>query len=144
MSGLNKVMLIGNLGRDAELRWTRDGTAVATLNLAVNEVWRDKNGEKKERTEWVRVVIWGKAADALAEWLRKGRQIYVEGKLQTRKWTDKEGNIRYSTEVRADHVTLLGSPRDAGGDRSEPVERVERDDEPAPLAEPSAVDDVPF
>lgn len=129
-SGLNKVILIGNLGRDCDLRYTRDGTPVASLNLAVNEVWRDKSGEKKERVEWVKVNLWGKTADALAEWLRKGRQIYVEGKLVTRKWTDKNDVIRYTTEVRADHVMLLGSPS-RNGDRSE---RTERTDEPTPLA----------
>ena len=96
MGSVNKVILVGNLGRDAEMRFTPGGAAVATLNLATTEVWNDKAGQKQEKTEWHRVVLWGKTAESLNEYLTKGKQIYVEGRLQTRKWQDKDGrtNIR--------------------------------------------------
>lgn len=113
MAGLNKATLIGNLGRDAELKFTTSGAAVATLSLATTEVWTDKDGKKHERTEWHRVVVWGKTAENLAEYLVKGKQIYVEGRLQTREWTDKEQVKRKSTEIRADRVLLLG-PKGGG------------------------------
>lgn len=113
MGSMNKVILIGNLGRDAELRYTPGGTAVATINLATTENWTDKNsGQKKQQTEWHRVVLWDQTAEKLSEYLTKGKQIAVEGKLQTRKWKDKEGHDKYTTEIRADRVTLLGG----GGD----------------------------
>lgn len=107
-NGLNVVMLIGNLGRDAELRYTPGGAAVATVNLAVTELWTDRKGNRQERTEWVRVVLWGKAAEALHDHLVKGKQIHVTGKLQTRAWTDKDGVKRYTTEIVADRILLLG------------------------------------
>jgi len=108
MGSVNKVILVGNLGRDAELRYTPGGAAVATLNLATTEVFKDREGQKKEDTQWHRVILWGKTAEALKDYLTKGKQIYVEGKLQTRKWKDKEGNDRYTTEVKGDRVVLLG------------------------------------
>jgi single-strand DNA-binding protein len=92
MGSVNKVILVGNLGRDAELRYTPGGAAVATLNLATTEVWNDKSGQRQEKTEWHRCVLWGKQAESLQEYLTKGKQIYVEGRLQTRQWDDKEGN----------------------------------------------------
>jgi len=107
MGSVNKVILVGNLGRDAELRYTPGGAAVATLNMATTEVWNDKAGQKQEKTEWHRVVLWGKTAESLAEYLTKGKQIYVEGRLQTRQWDDKDGNKRYTTEIRSDRVVLL-------------------------------------
>lgn len=113
MGSVNKVILVGNLGRDAELRYTPGGAAVATLNLATTEVWNDKQGSRQEKTEWHRVILWGKPAETLQEYLTKGKQIYVEGRLQTRQWDDKDGNKRYTTEIKADRVTLLG-----GGGRS--------------------------
>ena len=91
MGSVNKVILVGNLGRDAELRFTPGGAAVATLNMATTEVWNDKQGQKQEKTEWHRVVVWGKQAESLQEYLVKGKQIYVEGRLQTRQWDDKDG-----------------------------------------------------
>ena len=112
MGSVNKVILVGNLGRDAELRYTPGGAPVATLNLATTEVWNDKGGQKQEKTEWHRIVLWGKSAESLNEYLVKGKQIYVEGRLQTRQWDDKDGNKRYTTEIRGDRVVLLGS---AGG-----------------------------
>ena len=116
VGSVNKVILVGNLGRDSELRHTPAGAAVATLNMATTEVWNDKQGQKQEKTEWHRVILWGKSAEALNEYLVKGKQIYVEGKLQTRSWDDKDGNKRYTTEIKADRITLLGSG--GGGGRS--------------------------
>jgi len=104
MGSVNKVILVGNLGRDAELRYTPGGAAVATLNLATTETWKDKEGQKKEDTQWHRVILWGKTAETLQDYLTKGKQIYVEGKLQTRKWKDKDGNEKYTTEVKGDRV----------------------------------------
>ena len=108
MGSVNKVILVGNLGRDAELRYTPGGAAVATLNLATTEVWNDKAGQRQEKTEWHRVVLWGKQAESLSEYLVKGKQVYIEGRLQTRQWDDKDGNKRYTTEIRGDRVVLLG------------------------------------
>ena len=115
MGSVNKVILVGNLGRDAELRYTPGGAAVATLNLATTEVWNDKNQQRQEKTEWHRVVLWGKQAESLQEYLLKGKQIYVEGRLQTRQWDDKDGNKRYTTEIKADRITLLGGGGGRGG-----------------------------
>jgi single-strand DNA-binding protein len=115
MGSVNKVILVGNLGRDAELRYTPGGAAVATLNLATTEVFKDKEGQKKEDTQWHRVILWGKTAEALQDYLKKGKQIYVEGKLQTRKWKDKDGVEKYTTEVKGDRVVLLGGGRGEGG-----------------------------
>ena len=116
MGSVNKVILVGNLGRDAELRYTPGGAPVATLNLATTEVWNDKtSGQKQEKTEWHRIVLWGKSAESLSEYLTKGKQIFVEGRLQTRKWQDKDGNDKYTTEVRGDRVVLLGGGGGGGG-----------------------------
>ena len=115
MGSVNKVILVGNLGRDAELRYTPGGAPVATLNLATTEVWNDKGGQRQEKTEWHRIVLWGKTAESLNEYLVKGKQIYVEGRLQTRQWDDKDGNKRYTTEIRGDRVVLLGGGGGGGG-----------------------------
>ena len=116
MGSVNKVILVGNLGRDAELRYTPGGAPVATLNLATTEVWNDKaSGQKQEKTEWHRIVLWGKSAESLSEYLTKGKQIYVEGRLQTRKWQDKDGHDKYSTEIRSDKIVLLGGGGGGGG-----------------------------
>ena len=120
MGSVNKVILVGNLGRDAELRYTPGGAAVATLNLATTEVWNDRNNQRQEKTEWHRIVLWGKTAESLQEYLTKGKQIYVEGRLQTRQWDDKDGNKRYTTEIKADRVTLLGG---GGGGRGGGMDR---------------------
>src|SRR5437867_12859231 len=119
MGSVNKVILVGNLGRDAELRYTPGGAAVATINMATTEVWNDKAGQRQEKTEWHRVVLWGKTAESLSEYLTKGKQIYVEGRLQTRQWDDKDGNKRYTTEIRGDRIVLLGG----GGGRGAPMDR---------------------
>jgi single-strand DNA-binding protein len=114
MGSVNKVILVGNLGRDAELRYTPGGSPVATLSLATTEIWNDKAGQRQEKTEWHRVVLWGKTAESLNEYLTKGKQIYVEGRLQTRQWDDKDGNKRYTTEIRGDRIVLLGGGGGAG------------------------------
>src|ERR1700739_2512740 len=144
MGSVNKVILVGNLGRDAELRYTPGGAAVATLNMATTEVWNDKGGQRQEKTEWHRVVLWGKTAESLNEYLTKGKQIYVEGRLQTRQWDDKDGNKRYTTEIRGDRVVLLGG----GSGRGAPVDRSGHSagsHAPSPEpAEPLIDDDIPF
>jgi single-strand DNA-binding protein len=114
MASLNRVMLIGNLGRDPEVRYTQGGSPVANFTLATNERYTDSSGERKEKTEWHRVVCFGKQAEVVGEYTRKGRQVFVEGSLQTREWTDREGNKRYTTEVRAQRVVLLGSRPGSG------------------------------
>ena len=116
MGTVNKVIIVGNLGRDAEVRRTPGGAAVTTISVATTEVWTDKSsGERQERTEWHRVVIWGKTAESLEQYLLKGRQVYVEGKLQTRKWQDRDGNDKYTTEIRSDRIVLLGGRGGGGG-----------------------------
>lgn len=108
--GINKVILIGNLGNDPETRYTQGGAAVANISLATSESWKDREtGEQQERTEWHRIVFFGRLAEIVSEYLRKGSQIYVEGRLQTRKWQDKEGNDRYTTEIVANEMQMLGS-----------------------------------
>ena len=149
MGSVNKVILVGNLGRDAELRYTPGGAAVATLNLATTEVWNDRNNQRQEKTEWHRVILWGKQAESLQEYLTKGKQIYVEGRLQTRQWDDKDGNKRYTTEIKADRITLLGGgARGAGASAGGAMDRGASSsmggghDEP-PM-EPITEDDIPF
>ena len=118
MGSVNKVILVGNLGRDAELRYTPGGAAVATINMATTDVYKDREGQKKEDTQWHRVILWGRTAESLNEYLTKGKQIYVEGRLQTRKWTDKDGVEKYTTEIRGDRVVLLGGGGGGGGPRA--------------------------
>ena len=147
MGSVNKVILVGNLGKDAELRYTPGGASVATLNMATTEVWTDRNGQRQEKTEWHRVVLWGKQAESLQEYLTKGKQIYVEGRLQTRQWDDKDGNKRYTTEIKADRITLLGGGGGGAGGRAGGAERGGSQmgsgmDEP-PM-EPITDDDIPF
>lgn len=137
MGSVNKVILVGNLGRDAELRYSQAGAPVATLNLATTETWKDKAGQKQEKTEWHRIVVWGKTAESLSEYLKKGKQVYVEGRLQAREWEDKNGEKRFTTEVRSDRIVLLGGnahdARTGGGQ----YEQAKGDSE---LAD----DDIPF
>lgn len=118
MAGVNKVIIVGNLGANPELKFTPNGQAVARMNLATGESWTDKNGQKQERTEWHRVVVWGKLAEICGKHLSKGRQVYVEGRLQTRSWEDQQGQKRYTTEVVANTVQFLGSAPGASQDRS--------------------------
>ena len=148
MGSVNKVILVGNLGRDVELRYTTGGNAVANFSLATTETWNDKSGTRQEKTEWHRVVLWGKQAESLQEYLTKGKQVYLEGRLQTRKWDDKDGNARYTTEVNASKIVLLGR-RDANVDdaphsgRQEPQRNPESNNPAGPTPELTE-DDIPF
>jgi single-strand DNA-binding protein len=147
MGSVNRVILVGNLGRDAEVRHTAGGQAVATLNLATTENWKDKEGQRQEKTEWHRVVVWGKTAEALGQYLTKGKQIAIEGRIETRQWDDKDGNKRYTTEIKADRVTLLGSSGGAGGGgRSGGPDREYGGSQSSPMGEPADMpeDDIPF
>lgn len=114
---LNEVRLIGHLGKDADSRYLPDGTHTVTLSLATTEKWRDKQGARQERTEWHRVVCWGKLADVAAQYLKKGAQVHIGGSLSTRKWQDRDGTDRYTTEIRADRLIMLGS-KSAGSQES--------------------------
>ena len=140
--GLNRVMLIGNLGQDPELRFTQKSQAVLNMRIATNESFfnRDSN-ERQERTEWHTVVMWGKRAEALNKILAKGRQVYIEGRLQTRQWEDKDGHRRYTTEVVANNVILICGRGGAGGGFEEAPPPAD-DDAPAPAA--GGDDDIPF
>jgi single-strand DNA-binding protein len=114
---VNKVILVGRLGQNPEVRYTPSGAAVANFSIATHEAWQDKSGQKQERTEWHRIVVWGKTAENCNQYLTKGRQVYVEGRLQTRQWQDKEGQTKYTTEVQAQTVQFLGSVGTGPGDR---------------------------
>ena len=155
MASVNKVILIGHLGAKPEVKYLPSGNGVAELRLATNDVWTDKQGQRQERAEWHRVVVWGKTAESCAKYLDKGRQIYVEGRLQTRSWDDKDGNKKYMTEVVATPVHFLGpGPGGERGERSDVAPRAQapapegavspRRDEPAPADFPPGDDDVPF
>ncbi|HEX7124688.1 MAG TPA: single-stranded DNA-binding protein [Thermodesulfobacteriota bacterium] len=158
MASLNKVILIGNLGRDPEVRYTSGGQAVANFTIATNEAWTNKQGQREERTEWHRIVAWGALGERAGEYLRKGKQVYVEGRLQTRKWTDREGQERYTTEINAQQLFLLGSPGRGEGDAPD-YERADAEGSrggrgrgrpapahPQPDADemPAGDDDIPF
>ena len=139
MAGVNKVILLGNLGRDPEVRYTPSGAAVANFTIATSEEWRDKDsGEKQERTEWHRVVAWRRLGEICGEYLHKGSQVYIEGRLQTKSWEDREGNKRYTTEIVAQNMQMLGSPRKEGKTKS--VEERYPDEEPISIPD----DDIPF
>ena len=152
MGTVNRVILVGNLGKDAEVRYTPGGAAVSTLSLATTEVWNDKSsGQRQERTEWHRVVLWGKQAETLNDYLKKGKQIYVEGRLQTRQWDDRDGNKRYTTEIRSDRIVLLGGR--GGGAGGEGGDYGARGASPASSSSPGGTapsppelteDDIPF
>ena len=147
MASVNKVILVGNLGRDPEVRYLPDGAAIANVSVATTDVWKDKGGEKQERTEWHRVAFFGKLAEIAGEYLKKGSQIYVEGRLQTRKWQDKEGHEKYSTEIVAERMQMLGSRAGLGS-----PEGVERAAPSSGAAQPKGAsarfddfeDDIPF
>ena len=150
-SGVNKVILVGNLGRDPEVRYTPGGQAVANFTVATNEAWTDKSGQKQERTEWHRIVVWGKQAELCGEYLTKGRQVYIEGRLQTREWTNKEGAKQYTTEVVANQVVFLsGGERGQGRSASRGANTSSDDFGPPPPAMDDggspkpAEDDIPF
>ena len=145
MRGVNKVILVGHLGQDPEVRAMPSGSSVANLSLATNEQWRDKNtGEQQERTEWHRLALFGRLAEIAGQYLRKGAQVYVEGRLRTRKWQDRDGHDRYSTEIVVNELQMLGGrggTSQAGPDRpSAPAESRE----PAGRADMPFDDDIPF
>ena len=139
MAGVNKVILVGRLGRDPEIRYTPSGAAVANFTIATSEEWKDKEtGEKQERTEWHRIVAWRRLGEICGEYLRKGSQVYIEGKLQTRNWEDRDGNKRYTTEVIAQTMQMLDSSGREG--------RAETPEERYPSEEPISIpdDEIPF
>ena len=141
MRGLNKVTLIGNLGRDPEIRYTQSGIAVANLSIATSESWKGKDGQRQERTEWHRLVLWDQLATIAEQYLTKGRQIYIEGRLQTRKWTGKEGEEKFTTEIRCDQLIMLGGDAQPHAKPAQP----EATHEHAPKEPFQATDpDVPF
>ena len=151
MGSVNKVILVGNLGADPELRYTNTGTAVANLRIATNEQWTDKNGERQSRTEWHNIVAWGKLGEICGKYLKKGRSIYVEGRLQTRTWDDQSGQKRYTTEVVAQVMQMLGGrPGEGGSDASEPDTNWEsrphqsQAESEVPVNSPATDDDLPF
>ncbi len=149
MSSLNKAMIIGRLGQDPEVRYTQSNTAVANLSVATSERYKDSSGEWKENTEWHRVVAWGRLAEICQEYLKKGSQVYIEGPIQTRQWEDRDGQTRYTTEIKALTLTMLDSKGDRDGDTrvvpdkpasSQPVDsKVELDEEFEDMD-----DDLPF
>jgi single-strand DNA-binding protein len=139
MASVNRVILIGNLGRDPELRYTPSGTAVANFSLATTDRFSNKQGERQERTEWHRIVAWGRTAELCAQYLSKGRSVYVEGRLQTNEWEDKEGQKRRTTEIVAQTVQFLGS-RNAGESGGAPPPSSGG----GPDSPPPPSDDIPF
>jgi single-strand DNA-binding protein len=142
MAGINKVILIGNLGADPEVRYTPSGVAVAQFNIATSEEWKDKDsGEKRERTEWHRIVAWRRLGEICGEYLSKGQQVYVEGRIQTNTWEDKEGNKRYTTEIIANTVQFLGKRESSESAR--PRSTTPADYQGVPAQGP-ADDDIPF
>ena len=136
--GVNKVILIGHLGREPEVRYTSSGQAVANFTIATNETWKNKDGNQEEQTEWHRIVAWRRLGEICGEYLRKGSQIYIEGKLQTRDWEDRDGNKRYTTEIVAQNMQMLDSQAREG--------RAQSDEERYPVEEPISIpdDDIPF
>lgn len=144
---VNKVLLIGRLGSNPDIRYTPSGAAVANFSIATNESWNDKNGQKQERTEWHRVVVWGKLAQLCGEYLAKGRQCYVEGRLQTRQWQDKEGQTKYTTEVIASTIQFLGAggEKGAGASAGTGGSKGQEDFGQVRMEEPSFTEeDIPF
>ena len=145
--GVNKVILVGNLGKDPEVKFLPGGSAVCNFSIATSESWKDKQGQSQEKTEWHRISIFGKLAEIAGEYLKKGSQVYVEGKLQTRKWTNKEGQDQYTTEVHLDPfngvMQMLGGK---GGGQSEGGFQGQKSQAPAPQAEPDLDfdSDIPF
>lgn len=140
MASVNKAIILGNLGRDPEIRYASDGSAIANLSIATTRTWK-KDGQKQEETEWHRVVLFGRLAEIASEYLAKGRPVYIEGRIRTRKWQDQEGNDRYSTEIFAESMQLLG-----GGERRERAERPAQRPSPARSAHDfdDMDDDIPF
>lgn len=147
MASVNKVILIGNLGRDPELRYAPSGTAICNISLATTSAWKDKStGERKEETEWHRVVFYDKLAEVVAKYAKKGKPLYIEGRLKTRKWQDKDGKDVYTTEIIADNMQLLGGRDDSGDSASAPAPAPDPRPAPAPSPKGNFDDDadIPF
>ena len=138
MASVNKVILLGNLGSEPELKYTPSGKAVANFSLATSEQWTKKDGEKNEKTEWHRIVAWDRLGEICGEYLHKGKQVYIEGRIQTRAWEDREGNKRYTTEIVAHTMKMLGASG-GGGKAASPEERFPNEE---PISIPE--DDIPF
>ena len=139
MAGVNKVIIVGRLGKDPEVRYTPSGAAVANFTVATSEEWKDRDtGEKQERTEWHRIVAWRRLGEICGEYLHKGKEVYIEGRLQTRSWEDRDGNKKYITEIVAQNMQMLGSPGKQG--------KADTSEERFPSEEPVSVpdDDIPF
>jgi single-strand DNA-binding protein len=143
--GVNKVILIGNLGKDPEIRYTQKGTAVANFTIATTEVW-GSDGEQNERTEWHNIVAWARLAEICNQYLKKGRQVYIEGRIQTRQWEDRDGNTRYTTEIVAQNMQMLGGPGGPGGSGGGGGGDYDRGPSPSPSGPEASVsdDDIPF
>ena len=142
MSGVNKVILVGNLGKEPEVRYLDSGVAVANFTLATTENYKNKQGERVSQTEWHNIVLWRGLAEVAENWLKKGSSIYVEGKIRNRKWEDKEGVTRYTTEILGDNMTMLGGNRSTEG-ATENKENVKKDSE-SPNSKVDESDDLPF
>ena len=153
MASVNKVILVGNLGKDPEVRYAPSGDAICNITLATSETWKDKqSGEKREATEWHRVVFFGKLAEIAGQYLKKGSSVYIEGMLKTRKWQEKDGSDRYTTEIKADEMKMLGSRGDSAGQGGSQQQAPQQRQQPArqpvpqsaPQGAPSYDDDIPF
>jgi len=138
MAGVNKVILVGNLGKDPEVKYLDNGVAVANFSLATTENYKNKEGEKVSQTEWHNIVLWRGLAEVAEKWLKKGSSVYIEGKIKTRKWEDKDGNTRYNTEILADNMTMLGGKSNA--DSTSPVSS----ESTTSKSSEDTADDLPF
>jgi len=139
MAGVNKAIIIGNLGADPEVRYTQSGTTVANLSIATSETWKDKTtGEKQEKTEWHRITCWARLGEVAGQYLRKGSKVYIEGRLETRKWQDQSGNDRYTTEIHANQLQMLDSKGGAQQGAAQPQQK------PAQPEQQQFDDDIPF
>ncbi len=144
MSSVNKVIILGNLGKDPETRYMPDGGAVTNITVATTETWKDKNGEKQEKTEWHRITFFGKQAEIAGEYLHKGKQVYIEGRLETKKYTDKQGVEKYATGIIASELKLLGGkPKEEGGNE-EPSEQRRKPTQKTGTGFDDMDDDIPF
>jgi single-strand DNA-binding protein len=138
MAGVNKVILIGNLGKDPEVRYLDSGVAVANFSLATTESYKNKEGERVSQTEWHNIVLWRGLAEVAEKWLKKGSSVYIEGKIRSRKWEDKEGNTRYTTEILANNMTMLGKKEDSSAEKTETTPEQES------IPQEEKGDDLPF
>ena len=139
MAGVNKVILVGNLGKDPEVKYLDSGVAVANFSLATTESYKNKEGERVNQTEWHSIVLWRGLAEVAEKWLKKGSSVYIEGKIKTRKWEDKDGNTRYNTEILADNMTMLGS-KPTSAPEAAPAAPATPEQQPAT----DTADDLPF